>query len=427
MPLLTNINMSKKTLVQDQLRIYLDGELHEEGNFSSQHYKPGQRIKGVASYSPSTEVKVHTMTIIFKATLYNEIVESGQANYGSVRTGHQSLFRYEKTILQGPHKVSPKPHEWPFEFELPEKIKVPFVAELQPVPPTWNVISAAKVLYSLKLCVNPHRNTNSMQIERDINVWPFQHTELPVPEPETTLLMDAAAESQRMIPITRRRSSTLSLTQQLSRRRSSTISVPDPLQLAICMPTSLGAWQKFDIKLLCHNSTTSAETAPSLTLQTCELALKAQVSFTTNTSSSSSEDPKPPSIPIAKFKLLGKGLEIPTSATPVTVKRDMTLLDMTRSQPTLLVPNFSIGAFKLCYILETTITLENPQTRNVVERKAEIPLKILPGGLEEHRGEEDHDAPPGFHEVISPPGYEDEDGVLWQGMVRQSPAYTLSA
>ncbi|KAH0370809.1 hypothetical protein KCU65_g2378, partial [Aureobasidium melanogenum] len=419
--------MSKsKTLVQDHLRIFLDGELHHEGNSPSQHYKPGQKIKGVASYSPSTEIKVHTMTMIFKATLYNEIVESGQANYGSIRTGHQSLFRYEKPILQGPHKVSPKPHEWDFEFELPERIKVPFVAELQPVPPTWNVVSAAKVCYSLKLCVNPHRNTNSMQIEREINVWPFEHVELPVPEPETTLLMDATAEGQRSIPITRRRSSTLSLTQQLSRRRSSTISVPDPLNLAICVPSSLGAWQKFDIKLLCSHNSSTPETSPSLVLQTCELALKAQVSFATNTSTSS-EDPKPPSIPIAKFKLLGKGLEIPTSATPVTVKRDMMLLDMTRSQPHLLVPNFSIGAFKLSYLLDITITLENSKTGNVIERKAELPLKILPGGLEENRGEEDEDAPPGFHEVVSPPGYEDEDGVLWQGLVRDMSAHTLTA
>ncbi|KAG9523792.1 hypothetical protein KCV07_g2211, partial [Aureobasidium melanogenum] len=421
------MNMSKsKTLVQDHLRIFLDGELHHEGNYPSQHYKPGQKIKGVASYSPSTEVKVHTMTIIFKATLYNEIVESGQANYGSVRTGHQSLFRYEKVILQGPHKVSPKPHEWPFEFELPERIKVPFVADLQPVPPTWNVISAAKVLYSLKLCVNPHRNTNSMQIERDINVWPFEHTELPVPIPETQLLMDA--ESQRTIPVTRRRSSTLSLTQQLSRRHSSTISAPDPLNLAICIPSSLGAWQKFDIKLICHNNAiTSPETLPSLSLQSCELALKAQVSFTNTRPASNTDDPKPPSITIAKFKLLGKGLEIPTSATPVTVKRDMMLLDMTRSDASLLVPNFSIGAFKLEYLLDISVQLQDSKTGSLVERRAELPLKILPGGLEENRGEEDLDAPPGFHEVVAPPEYEDEDGVLWAGMMRDTPAYTLTA
>ncbi|KAG9592001.1 hypothetical protein KCU77_g2573, partial [Aureobasidium melanogenum] len=422
--------MSKsKTLVQDHLRIFLDGELHHEGNYPSQHYRPGQKIKGVASYSPSTEVKVHTMTIIFKATLYNEIVESGQANYGSVRTGHQSLFRYEKIILQGPHKVSPKPHEWPFEFELPERIKVPFVADLQPVPPTWNVISAAKVLYSLKLCVNPHRNTNSMQIERDINVWPFEHTELPVPTPETQLLMDT--ELQRMIPMTRRRSSTLSLTQQLSRRRSSTISVPDPLNLAICIPSSLGAWQKFDIKLICHNNAiTTSETSPSLCLQTCELALKAQVSFTNTrpaSTTTNTDDPKPPSIPIAKFKLLGKGLEIPTSATPVTVKRDMMLLDMTRSDASILVPNFSIGAFRLEYLLDVTVQLQDTKTGNVIERRAELPLRILPGGLEEDRGEEDVDAPPGFHEVVAPPEYEDEDGVLWAGMMRDTPAYTLTA
>ncbi|KAG9680054.1 hypothetical protein KCU99_g145, partial [Aureobasidium melanogenum] len=419
--------MSKsKTLVQDHLRIFLDGELHHEGNYPSQHYRPGQKIKGVASYSPSTEVKVHTMTIIFKATLYNEIVESGQANYGSVRTGHQSLFRYEKVILQGPHKVSPKPHEWPFEFELPERIKVPFVADLQPVPPTWNVISAAKVLYSLKLCVNPHRNTNSMQIERDINVWPFEHTELPAPIPETQLLMDA--ESQRTIPVTRRRSSTLSLTQQLSRRHSSTISAPVPLNLAICIPSSLGAWQKFDIKLICHNNAiTSPETLPSLSLQSCELALKAQVSFTNTRPASNTDDPKPPSIPIAKFKLLGKGLEIPTSATPITVKRDMLLLDMTRSDVSLLVPNFSIGAFKLEYLLDIYVQLQDSKTGNLVERRAELPLRILPGGLEEDRGEEDPDAPPGFHEVVAPPEYEDEDGVLWAGMMRDTPAYTLTA
>lgn len=416
-----------KTLVQDHLRIFLEDELHHEGGYSLRHYRPGQKIKGVASYSPSTEVKVHTMTIIFKATLYNEIVESGQASYGSVRTGHQSLFRYEKIILQGPHKVSPKPHEWPFEFELPERIKVPFVADLQPVPPTWNVISAAKVLYTLKLCVNPHRNTNSMQIERDINVWPFEHTELPVPEPETQLLMDA--ESQRINLMTRRRSSTLSLTQQFSRRRSSTISVPDPLNLAICMPSSLGAWQKFDIKLVCHNNAiTNPDTAPSLCLQTCELALKAQVSFTsTRPSLTNNDDPRPPGIAIAKFKLLGKGLEIPTSATPVTVKRDLMLLDMTRGDASILVPNFGIGAFKLEYILDINVQLQDTKTGNMIERRAELPLKILPGGLEEDRGEEDPDAPPGFHEAIAPPEYEDEDGILWAGTMHNSPAYTLTA
>ncbi|KAG9745669.1 hypothetical protein KCU73_g7815, partial [Aureobasidium melanogenum] len=267
-----------------------------------------------------------------------------------------------------------------------------------------------------------------MQIERDINVWPFEHTELPMPTPETQLLMDA--ESQRMIPMTRRRSSTLALTQQLSRRRSSTISVPDPLNLAICIPSSLGAWQKFDIKLLCHNNAiTTPETSPSpsLCLQTCELALKAQVSFTNTRPASNTDDPKPPSIPIAKFKLLGKGLEIPTSATPVTVKRDMMLLDMTRSDASILVPNFSIGAFKLEYLLDISVQLQDSNTGNVVERRAELPLRILPGGLEEDRGEEDPDAPPGFHEVVAPPEYEDEDGVLWAGMMRDTPAYTLTA
>lgn len=63
----------------------------------------------------------------------------------------------------------------------------------------------------------------------------------------------------------------------------------------------------------------------------------------------------------------------------------------------------------------------------MIERRAELPLRILPGGLEEDRGEEDEDAPPGFHEVVAPPEYEDEDGVLWAGMMRDTPAYTLTA
>lgn len=71
--------------------------------------------------------------------------------------------------------------------------------------------------------------------------------------------------------------------------------------------------------------------------------------------------------------------------------------------------------------------LQDSKTGNLVERRAELPLRILPGGLEEDRGEEDPDAPPGFHEVVAPPEYEDEDGVLWAGMMRDTPAYTLTA
>ncbi|KAI4715375.1 hypothetical protein E4T48_08448 [Aureobasidium sp. EXF-10727] len=416
-----------KTLAQDHLRIFLDGELSHDGFTQPHHYKPGQKIKGTASYSPSTEVKVHTMTIIFKATLYNEVKESGQASYGSLRTGNQSLFRHEKTILQGPHKVSPKPHEWAFEFDLPEKIKVPFVADLQPAPPTWNVVSAARVVYSLKLCVNPHRNTNSTQIERDIHVWPFEHVELPVPALGTQLLL--APEQPRMNPMTRRRSSTLSLTQQLSRRRSSVISVSSSPNIAICIPSSLGAWQKFDVKLVCHNTDIPSESASSTyTLQTCELALKAQVSFTNNRPlpTTNNIDTKPPSIAIAKFKLLGNGLAIPGSAVPVTVKRDMMLVDLTRGDASLLVPDFGIGAFALTYLWDVGVQIQDSKTGETVQRTAQVPLSVLPGGLAEDRGAEDQDAPPGFHEAVAPPGYEDEDGVLWAGEMH-TPAYTLTA
>jgi hypothetical protein len=429
-----------KNPAQDHLRILLDGD--DAGYQPLHYYKPGQTIRGTASYTPPTEVKVHTMTILFKATLYNELKDSGQASYGCVRTGNQSLFRYEKTILQGPHKVSPKPHEWSFEFDVPEKIKVPFVADLQPVPPSWNVVSLARVVYSFKLCVNPHRNTNSLQIERDINVWPFEHTELPLPTLETQLLVDPTedvVQQRTNFMAQRRRSSTLSLT-TLSRRRSSTVAVPttplspvastnnplSALNLAICMPSSLGAWQRFDISLICHNTNTS-EAPSTYTLQTCELSLKAQVSFTasrpipTNTS-----DPKPPAIAIAKFKLLGKGLQIPCTATPVVVKRDMMLVDMTRGDASLLVPDFGIGAFRLEYLMDVTVQLLDVTTGALVEKKAEMGLKVLPGGLEQDRRGEDEDAPPGFHEVVGPPEYDDEHGDLWAEMHR-SPAYTVTA
>jgi hypothetical protein len=431
-----------KNPAQDHLRILLDGEEH--GYQPLQYYKPGQTIKGIASYTPPTEVKVHTMTILFKATLYNEVKESGQANYGSIRTGHQSLFRYEKTILQGPHKVSPKPHDWAFEFEVPEKIKVPFVADLQPVPPSWNVVSMAKVTYSLKLCVNPHRNTNFMQIERDVNVWPFEHTELPLPTLETQLLVDPTAEvvQRTNFATQRRRSSTLSLTQQLSRRRSSTVAVPttpispvsstpnplSALNLAICMPSSLGAWQRFDISLICHNTNIDASSSPSTyTLQSCELSLKAQVSFTTSRPiPTNSSEPKPPAIGIARFKLLGRGLAIPCTATPVVVKRDMMLVDMTRGDASMLVPDFCIGAFKLEYLMDVTVQLLDTTTGATVEKRAEMGLRVLPGGLVEDRGHEDEDAPPGFHEVMQPPDYEDEHAEIWAEMHR-SPAYTVTA
>ena len=433
-----------KTLAQDHLRILLDGE--QSGYQPPQYYKPGQRIKGLASYSPSTETKVHTMTIIFKATLYNELKDSGQVSYGCVRTGNQSLFRYEKTILQGPHKVSPKPHEWAFEFDLPEKIKVPFVADLQPVPPSWNVVSLARVVYSLKLCVNPHRNTNSMQIERDIQVWPFEHTELPLPTLETQLLVDPTETQQRISqqqPMQRRRSSTLSLTQTLSRRRSSTVTTPTILNsapvvntpstpnLAICMPSSLGAWQRFDISLICHNPTNTSNNttlSPTYTLQTCELSLKAQVSFTgSRPIPTNSSDPKPPAIPIAKFKLLGKGLVIPCTATPVVIKRDMMLVDMTRGLASLIAPSFTIGAFALDYVMEICVQILDTTTTTMIERKAEMEIRVLEGGLEEdRRGEDLEDAPPGFHEVVGPPDYEDETGDVWAELHR-SPVYTLTA
>lgn len=432
-----------KNPAQDYLRILLDGESSGYPQ-QPQYYKPGQTIKGTAVYSPPTEVKVHTMTVLFKATLYNELKDSGQASYGCVRTGNQSLFRYEKTILQGPHKVSPKPHEWAFEFDVPEKIKVPFVADLQPVPPSWNVVSLARVVYELKLCVNPHRNTNSMQIERDICVWPFEHTELPLPTLETQLLVEPTVEVQRTIYATqRRRSSTLSLT-GLSRRRSSTVTVPTitPVSpttpttsnalagpsLAICMPSSLGAWQRFDISLICHNPSSNASTSapPTYTLQTCELALKAQVSFTTaRPTPTNSSDPKPPAIPVAKFKLLGKGLQLPCTATPVTVKRDMALIDMTRGDASLLVPDFGIGAFNLEYLWDVSVQVLDVATGAILERKAEMGLKVLPGGLEEYRGSVDEDAPPGFHEVVCPPDYEDEDAGIWAEMHR-TPAYTVA-
>ncbi|KAI5212159.1 hypothetical protein E4T42_01145 [Aureobasidium subglaciale] len=395
------------TLAQDHLRIFLDGETGHASEQSTQHYRPGQTIRGVASYSPSTEVKVEAMIIIFKATLYIELAESGQASYGCIRSHNQNLFRYETLLLKGPHKVSPKPHEWPFEFELPEKVKLPFVADMQPVPPTWRVLQVARVVYSLKLCVNPNRSTRTMEIERGINVWPYDHMELPTPAPETQQLLDP---TQKPSWLTRRRSSTISLT-QLTRRRSSTVgntTTPQNFNLNVSMPVSLGAWQRFNIQLVCNGTSDLP-----FVLQTCELVLKAQIS-STNVSTSA--------LPICKLKLLGRGLEIPTDGSYITVKRNMMLVDMTRGDATMLVPNFSIGFFKLAYVLDVCVQLLDAKTQEVLERRAELPFMVLPGGLEEEGSDED--APPGFHDVVSPPGYEEES--VWGNEFR-TPAYTVTA
>ena len=63
----------------------------------------------------------------------------------------------------------------------------------------------------------------------------------------------------------------------------------------------------------------------------------------------------------------------------------------------------------------------------MIERKAEMEVRVLEGGLEEdRRGEDLEDAPPGFHEVVGPPDYEDETGDVWAELHR-SPVYTLTA
>jgi hypothetical protein len=104
----------------------------------------------------------------------------------------------------------------------------------------------------------------------------------------------------------------------------------------------------------------------------------------------------------------------------------MMLVDMTRGDASMLVPDFGIGAFKLEYLMDVTVQLLDTNTGAVVEKRAEMPMRVLPGGLVEDRGHEDEDAPPGFHEVMQPPDYEDEHAQIWAEMHR-SPAYTLTA
>jgi hypothetical protein len=76
--------------------------------------------------------------------------------------------------------------------------------------------------------------------------------------------------------------------------------------------------------------------------------------------------------------------------------------------------------------MDVTVQLLDVTTGALVEKKAEMGLKVLPGGLEQDRRGEDEDAPPGFHEVVGPPEYDDEHGDLWAEMHR-SPAYTVTA
>lgn len=76
--------------------------------------------------------------------------------------------------------------------------------------------------------------------------------------------------------------------------------------------------------------------------------------------------------------------------------------------------------------MEVSVQLLDTNTATTVERKAEMEMKVLPGGLEADRRNMDEDAPPGFHEMVGPPGYEDEHGDMWADLHR-SPAYTLTA
>jgi hypothetical protein len=102
------------------------------------------------------------------------------------------------------------------------------------------------------------------------------------------------------------------------------------------------------------------------------------------------------------------------------------LVDMTRGDASMLVPDFGIGAFKLEYVMDVTVQLLDTTTGATVEKRAEMGLRVLPGGLVEDRGHEGEDAPPGFHEAMQPPDYEDEHAEIWAEMHR-SPAYTVTA
>jgi len=437
-----------KAFDRDHLRILLDDETAQQIEQPTQFLTPGQLIKGTATYSPSSEVKVDSMTVVFKATLYIGLKDNGQASYGCVRTQNQNLFRYEQLIFQGPHKLSPRTHQWPFEFELPGSIKVPFATGPQAIPPTWDVLPSVRVIYSLRLSVNPNSRTRYIDIERPINVWPFHHTELPLPTYATQPLVSPTQSAAAKTALTRRRSSAIS------------VNTSDP-NVSISIPSSLGAWQNFSVQLLC-NGTSDVE----YTLNTCELALKAHATYGATETPTSTPTPPPrrPSnteilrrisstdiisrrlsntetarrmsnaeapapkelFQICKFKLLGRGLQIPLDNTHITIKRDMRLIDMTKGNASILAPTFGISHFRLNYVMDVCVQMTDAKTGVVIERRGEVPLEILPGGLvEEGRGD---DAPPAFHEVASPPGYEEGVGEtgIWEGLLR-SPAYTLTA
>jgi hypothetical protein len=363
---------------------------------------------------------------------------------------NQNLFRYEQVIFKGSHKLSPRTHEWPFSFELPETIKVPFAAELQAAPPTWDVLQVARVVYSLRLVVNPNRNYRSMEIERMIKVWPFRTIELPLPTPLMHDLQDPMQKASWRHALARRRSSTVAqdAAAAFARRRSSTVtsfssttqeaptqsrtptassfvssnSTAD-IKLAISLPQSAGAWQKFSIQLLASSS--ACCTPRNLTLTHVELCLKAQAIYSATHSSHRTPNTSTPQhgtsgLYIAKFKLLGRGLQIPVTNTPVTIKHNMQLTDMTRGDASILVPDFGISYFKLQYVMEVCvvgIVVDDGEGNgdgegSVIERKGEVPFVILPGPVVQEVASEEEDAPPGFHDSVSPPCY--ESGGMWE-------------
>lgn len=378
------------------LRISLDSDPHDGSEQTSPYYAPGQAISGTAVYAPQAEVKIESMTVVFKATLYAEPKDNGQSSYGCIRTLNQNLFRYEKTILQGPHKLSPRQHTWPFTFDLPERVKVPFATEPQLAPPTWDVLQVARVVYSLRLCVNPNRKNRTMEIERTINVWPYRNIHIQPPEPVVhQLLNEEQKRNWKML---------------LSRTKST--ETGSDIDISIHMPQTLGIWQSFPIHITCNRRDDTASPDANLVLDHCELALRAKAHYNASKTSTNTDQTQLDSLRMCKYKLRGQGLQMPLNGSPVLVKRDLRLADMTRGDATVLVPSFSISYLSLSYVMDVEVRLVDTVTGLTVERKKEIDFRILPSGLEPPIDVGDgveHDAPPAFDEMAAlPPDYESE-------------------
>ncbi|KAL8658343.1 MAG: hypothetical protein Q9202_007579 [Teloschistes flavicans] len=83
-------------------------------------YRPGSRVSGSVLLQGKDTYDIESIKIVFIGRCKTKVTEKGSNNSRTHHRGRVTLFRYQQVLFTGPYTLQ-APHQWPFEFQFPER------------------------------------------------------------------------------------------------------------------------------------------------------------------------------------------------------------------------------------------------------------------------------------------------------------------